>query len=205
MEMRSKKSVRTELRAKRESLEAKLWQDYSNRIQRSILRSTLYKECDILMAYCDKNNEVGTLTLCEDALISGKELYFPKVLENFNEARMEFYRVNSTTELTPGFHGIMEPLGDINRVFDYNRSLDKKVLMLVPGIAFDHEGHRLGYGKGYYDNYLRNKEAIMRIGICFSMQIIDKVPVTRNDLHVNYVLSELTDPEVINTFVYPEK
>lgn len=205
MDVRSKKSIRSELRAKRESLEPKLWQDYSNKIQRNILKSQLYKECDILMAYADKNNEVGTLTLCEDALISGKELYFPKVLENFNEARMEFYRVNSTNELTPGFHNILEPLGDVTRVFDYEKTLGRKVLMIVPGIAFDDKGHRLGYGKGYYDNYLRDKEAIMRIGICFSMQIIDHVPITRNDLHVNYIVSELTGPEEINKFVYPEK
>ena len=203
--MNTKKSIRSELRAKREALEPKLWQDYSNTIQKNILKSRLYRDCDILMAYADINNEVGTLTLCEDALISGKQLYFPKVLETFNEARMEFYQVTNTTELTPGFHSIMEPLGEVTRAFDYNALKDHKVLMIVPGIAFDKSGHRLGYGKGYYDNYLRNKDAIMRVGVCFSMQIVDEVPITKNDLKVNYVVSELTTAEEISSFHDPEK
>ncbi|MCR5278817.1 MAG: 5-formyltetrahydrofolate cyclo-ligase [Lachnospiraceae bacterium] len=205
MEFSKKSSIRSELRAKREALAPKLWQDYSNQIQKTILQSRIYRECDILMAYADINNEVGTLTLCEDALIAGKEVYFPKVLENFNEARMEFYRVNNTNELTPGFQSICEPLGEVTRAFDYNKSKDCKILMVVPGIAFDREGNRLGYGKGYYDNFLRNKEKIMKVGICFSMQVLDSVPYTKNDLKVNYIVSELTGPDEIEKFVYPEK
>ncbi len=200
----SKKSIRSELRAKREALEPRLWQIYSNTIQKNVIRSRLYQECDIIMAYADLNNEVGTLTLLEDALISGKDVYCPKVLESFTEARMEFYKIQSTNELTMGFKNILEPIGDVYRAFDYDASKGKKILMIVPGIAFDRSGHRLGYGKGYYDNYLRGKDAIMKIGVCFSMQLIDSVPVTKNDLKVNYIIHEQTTTKEIDEFKYPE-
>ena len=92
MSTKEKNSIRSSLIVKRDALSSDVWTYNSNMIQRSIIRSKLYAECDVLLIYADFHGEVGTFTLVDDALINGKEVYLPKVLEGFDEARMEFYR-----------------------------------------------------------------------------------------------------------------
>ncbi len=195
-----KSSIRSSLINKRDSLSSDIWTYNSNMIQRSIIRSAMYRECDCLLIYADYHGEVGTLTLVDDALINGKEVYLPKVLEGFDEARMEFYRIFSSHELVNGYKGIREPLGNFERAFDYEAYKDKNVLMLVPGVAFDKRGFRLGYGKGYYDNYLKNKPSVMKVGICFSMQICDELPASDNDVKLDFIVSENTKTQEIIDF-----
>lgn len=203
MAQSEKNTIRHDLINKRDAMQSDIWTTNSKIIQRNVLCSKLYRDCDILLIYSDYHGEVGTLTIIEDALINNKAVYLPKVLENFNEARMEFYRIFSTNELIDGYKGIMEPIGNVERVFDYDKEKDKKLLMFVPGVAFDKSGYRLGYGKGYYDNYLKDKDAILKVGICFSMQIVDDLPVSSNDIKLDYLIDEKTKTGEINAIKYP--
>lgn len=200
--MEGKSQIRKELIAKRDSISPDLWSEYSNTIQKKLLKSSIYRTADCIMCYADYNGEVGTLTIIEDALMKGKEVYLPKVLDNFVESRMEFYRIYSTYELIDGYKGIKEPLGTADRAFVSSAFSSKKVLMLVPGVAFDKHNHRLGYGKGFYDNYLKDKDNILKIALCFSMQIQDTVPSTEHDITMDYLLCETTDSTEINKFKY---
>ena len=76
------------------------------------------------------------------------------------------------------------------------------MFMLVPGVAFDLEGNRIGYGKGYYDNYLKDYPEILTVGICFSNQILEKIPFEDCDIRLDYVISEKTSSDYIEKMHY---
>ena len=193
-----KKEIRKELIGKRDAIDSDAWVEYSNRIQRNIIRSSLYQLAECVLLYSDFHGEVGTYSLIEAALLDNKKVYMPKVLENFVEARMEFYRIYSTQELIDGFMGIKEPIGSTDRVLSLNDIDLKKTVVFVPGVAFSKDFYRLGYGKGYYDNYLRDKDDMMKVGLCFSMQLKDEIPNEEHDVKMNYVITEKTRVSEIN-------
>ena len=190
--MEEKQELRNELIKKRDAIDSRDWEEKSKLIQRTLITSSLYKKADYILAYADFHGEVGTYMIIENALLSGKRVFLPRVLENFTESKMEFFEINSTSELVSGFKGIMEPLGNKQRVYNPADWTGKKVLMTVPGVAFDKRNFRMGYGRGFYDNYLKDKPEIIKCGLCFSMQILDEIPVTDNDIQMDFCVSELT-------------
>ena len=190
--MEDKREIRKDLIQKRDSINGRDWEVNSKEIQKTIIQSTLYKKADCIMTYADFHGEVGTLMIVEDALLSGKRVFLPKVLDNFTEKKMEFYEIFSTVDLISGYKGIMEPTGNRQRTFNYNEWADKTVLMTVPGVVFDSRNFRMGYGMGYYDKYLSDKPSIIKCGLCFSMQILDEIPVTDKDIKMDFLVSELT-------------
>lgn len=203
--MMDKEEIRKSLISKRDELSSDKWSEMSKAIERNILKSRLYHEADKLFLYADFHGEVGTITLVEEALMAGKEVYLPKVHEGFMEARMDFYKIESTYELVSGYMGIQEPMPGTGKCFEYSESHGEKLLMFVPGVAFDNEGNRLGYGKGYYDNYLKKKPDILAIGVCFSFQKMDVLPVTDSDVKLDYVMDENTSYNELNKLSFNTK
>ena len=193
--MEEKREIRSELIKKRDAISGRDWEEKSKAIQKTIITSSLYEQADCIMAYADFHGEVGTLMLVENALLEGKRVFLPRVLDNFTESRMEFYEITTTGELVEGYKGISEPIGNRQRVFNQKDWKGKTVLMMVPGVAFDKRNFRMGYGRGFYDIYLSNKPEIIKCGLCFSMQILDEIPVTDNDIKMDICVSELTDKE----------
>ena len=200
--MENKEEIRKRLIAERDAMSQEKWQESSKAIEKKIIKSDIYKQADCILIYADFHGEVGTITLIEDALIKGKKVYLPKVHEDYTQNRMDFYEIFSTYELLSGYKGIMEPLADPTRCFKYGEYSSKKVLMLVPGVAFDKNGNRLGYGKGYYDNYLSDKPSILSIGLCFAIQLMDEIPVNERDVKLDYVITENTQDSFINEIKY---
>jgi len=193
-----KRELRKDLISRRDAIDSDDWIEYSNKIQRNIIRSSLYQKADCVLLYSDFHGEVGTFSLIEAALLDNKKVYLPKVCENFMEARMEFYRIYSTQELIDGFMGIKEPVGSRDRVFSLEDIDLLKTVVFVPGVAFSKDFYRLGYGKGYYDNYLKDKDDMLKIGLCFSMQVKDSIPNEEHDIKMNYVITEKTRVSDIN-------
>ncbi|MBO4679415.1 MAG: 5-formyltetrahydrofolate cyclo-ligase [Lachnospiraceae bacterium] len=201
--MEDKREIRSELIKKRDAIDAREWEEYSKAIQKTVITSSLYKQADCIMAYADFHGEVGTLMLIENALLAGKRVFLPRVLDNFTESRMEFYEILTTGELCKGYKGILEPIGDPRKAYNAAEWAGKTVLMTVPGVAFDKRNYRMGYGRGYYDIYLSNKHNIVRCGLCFSMQILDEIPVTDNDIQLDFCVSELTTGEELEAMTAP--
>lgn len=195
--MDAKSKIRNELLKKRDSMSNTEWNLKSNIIQRNILRSDLFKNSDCILMYMDFHGEVATLMVMENAILNGKRVFVPKVLENFSEAKMEFYEIFSTNELFEGYKGILEPVASVERVFDASKFDPLKTVMFVPGVAFDYNGNRLGYGKGYYDIYLKDKPFIYTCGLCFSDQIVSEIPFGANDIRLNKIVTEKTPAEEI--------
>mmetsp|Transcript_7128 Transcript_7128/g.6109 ORF Transcript_7128/g.6109 Transcript_7128/m.6109 type:complete len:154 (-) Transcript_7128:32-493(-) len=140
--------------------------------------------------------EVQTCALVSDAFRQGKRLYVPKTIAGSND--MEMLEAISEEDIN-GFEktrwGIPEP-GSIIPSTGQTRAqassdTDSLDLILVPGLAFDENCQRLGRGKGYYDRYLsRWMSRPVLIGVAFECQIVDRIPVSRSDVPVDYVVTE---------------
>lgn len=136
----------------------------------------LYK---VIMLYSALPDEVPTQTLMAALVAQGKTVLLPRVI---NEKDMELRRYTGSQDLQAGAYGIMEPTGER---FTDHEAID---VAIVPGMAFDTEGHRLGRGKGYYDRFLSHVPYLYKIGLCFSWQIVDCVPCDEHDIVMDEII-----------------
>ena len=148
----------------------------STTIVEKIKKLDVYKKAKVIALYNSMLDEVNTKLLISVSL-NNKIVLLPKVIDN----QMVFIKIDKDTKYTKSTLGILEPIGE-----EYIGNID---LIIVPGIAFDKSLNRLGFGKGYYDKYLSNKD-IYKIGICFRKQLIDNVLVNNLDIPVNLVVTE---------------
>jgi 5-formyltetrahydrofolate cyclo-ligase len=138
-------------------------------------------EVDAVLGFASFGTEVPTDPAMESILRAGKRLLVPYV----DGTALRAAEVRSVDELAPGFRGIREPVARV--------PVDALVagVVLVPGVAFDDRGRRLGYGGGFYDGFLRTiGKRIPRVGVCFDVQIVDEVPAGSEDEMVTVIVSE---------------
>ena len=133
---------------------------------------------EVLLAFVNYGSEIDTHEIINEALRKQKEVFVPKIEGN----NMEFYQITSMTQLREGYKGIQEPTGDSKR-FCYEEYQKKRILLLMPGVAFDLYGNRMGYGKGFYDRFLEDKELLQTysIGIGYCCQRVEQLPVDEHD------------------------
>ena len=136
------------------------------------------RDAHIVLAYYSLPDEVNTHQLIDELVAEGKTVLLPKVLD---DETMKLRRYTGRQDLSEGSFHIMEPVGE--PFSDYSE-ID---LSLIPGMAFDAHGHRLGRGKGYYDRFLRAM-SVRTIGVCFDFQRVDEVPTDENDVAVDEVI-----------------
>ncbi len=136
----------------------------------SVLASRLFRECQALVAYAAMADEIGVLALMKNALDQGKALYLPV---SDGDGAYALARVDSLErQLVPGRYGILEPTPDCPRA----ENLPGRTLWLVPGLAFDPEGNRLGRGGGFYDRLFQRHPQGFRLGICRECQVLEQLP-----------------------------
>lgn len=123
--------------------------------------------------------EICTTEILENALQDGKRVYVPKV----EGQEMRFYRIQSLAELKEGYKGILEPEGNTES-YEYAPEEAANCLLLMPGSVFDPLGNRMGYGGGFYDRYLADREALRlrSIAVGFRCQQVESVPVEETDV-----------------------
>lgn len=148
-----------------------------------ILGHQWFYRCEDFLCFVNFGSEIGTEELIEEALRQGKHVFAPKVEQKLSESVMEFYRISSSEELVSGYRGIREPSGQTERYF-YSPERAEKTLMLMPGTVFDSYRNRLGYGKGFYDKYLADKEVLQlhTVAVGFRCQLVEKLPVEETDI-----------------------
>lgn len=147
-----------------------------------------YKLAQTILLYASYNGEVETWAIIDHALQSGKEVALPRV----NGREMEFYLIKGREDLESGTLGILEPKPTCTRV-----SFHRSCLVILPGLAFDRCGYRLGYGGGYYDRYLARHRVMGCIAIAYQEQIVDEVPYEITDFKMDMIV---TDGGIINGF-----
>lgn len=156
----------------------------SQLICNSIIETNEYQKAEQLFCFYPLGNEVDIIALIKQGLDDQKIVCFPKVM---SKTTIKFYRVKSLDEFKVGNFNVMEPVSN-EEVFIKEHSL-----MIVPGLAFDNQGNRLGYGGGYYDRYLDQdtNHYLHKIGVCYDWQKIKDVPVDEFDKKLNRTISEL--------------
>lgn len=189
--------TKSEIRKRILQIRGQLTQDEvvkkSEAIIQQVLKTPEYQEADNVLLYADYNNEVMTKGLFENCIKHRKKVYFPKT--DHLTGTMEFYRVISVQQLEKGFKGIPEPKEISENRYKMNKSED--TLVILPGVAFDINGYRVGYGKGYYDKYLSDKRQLSTIALAFACQIVDEVPYDEYDIKMDKVVTE----EIIYSFL----
>lgn len=134
----------------------------------------------MLALYAPIHHEVETAAVAEAALAAGKTLIYPAVAGD----HLQFRRVAALGELVRGKYGIQEPAGE---------ELDPLAadLIVIPGVAFDVSGRRIGYGKGYYDRALHRMEGTGRlVAFCYDFQLVEEIVGEPHDVTMDLIVTE---------------
>jgi 5-formyltetrahydrofolate cyclo-ligase len=182
----SKDALRQAMLKIRNSLPVELLDEMSEEIQNKIIDMNEFTSANTVAAYHSIGSEVRTSRILNAVLQMNKRLALPKVID---ETRIIFAEVKDlNNDLQVGMYNIMEPKEHCLQV----ENID---LILVPGIAWDEHGHRVGYGQGYYDRYLA-KINTFSIGLGYEFQVFEEIQYGKNDFRVNMLV---TDKRIIRT------
>ena len=177
--MSQKQEIRKFYRKLRDDMSSEEVKEKSELICRRILKSSLYREADKIYVYDPLGNEADLRPVIADAWQSRKRVAFPKVFGD----EMRFFEVTDFSFLHPGTFGVREP-EETTAVCWQN------VLVLTPGVSFDRSGHRIGYGKGYYDRYFSGRPDAFLLGAAYELQIADAVPAGEFDRKLQGLVTE---------------
>lgn len=177
----SKKEIRNSIREFRNNLDADEFNRKSSVIFNRIIQESWFEEVETLLVYVSVRNEVDTYRLMDYAFSHGKKVAVPKITDN----QMYFYYINSPDQLSGGFFGIPEPVDLSFPLTDFT----EKCTIIVPGLAFTVEGHRIGYGGGFYDRFL-SENNLYKVGICFKEQIYDRLSTEQHDVLMNQIITD---------------
>lgn len=183
----SVKELKKELRAEFKRLRLDMSADERLKADKSISERVLslpeYKNADAVFAFVSKDIEVNTEDIINTALSDGKRVAVP--LCHLEDTSMDFYYIDSYDELKRGCFGILEPdAGKCEKAVP-----DDIPLMLVPGLAFDKKGYRVGFGKGFYDRFISDYRGL-KVGICYSGCVVNTLPADCFDRPVNIVITD---------------
>ena len=157
----------------------------SDKILSLLIKTDNWKKAKCILAYADFKNEVMTDKIILRAVLECKKVYLPKIKGD----EMVFYRIYSIEELIPGYFGIREPIGFEDEKMNPN-GIKKEILVIVPGTSFDKQCNRIGYGKGYYDRYLKQCSLKNTIGLAYECQIFEKIPHNEEDVPLSFLITE---------------
>lgn len=153
-----------------------------NIIKNQLVSNEHYKNSSMIFIYLSYGSEINTIEYVKEFLKDGKRICVPRT--NIKEKTMEAVEINSLEHLKKDKYGILEPDKSIKAV-----NKDDIDLIILPGVAFDKSGGRLGYGGGYYDKYLNScSNDIWKIALCYDFQIVHKVPLEVHDVKANEII-----------------
>lgn len=178
-----KRSLRQQILARRRALSHDAWLSSSRMAQRQLTALEEFARADCIALYAPAHNETDTTEILEAAFAAGKRVLYPAVCGE----RMVFRQVEELRSLTEGSFGILEPCPT-----GIDHHADEPDLIVVPGVAFDLHGHRIGYGKGYYDRFLLHpgRKAHL-IGLCHDFQLIDgAIPAEGHDIRMELIVTD---------------
>lgn len=171
-----KEFLRKKYKEKRDNIKNKVTKD--NLIYQKVINNKDILSSKTLLIYISINSEVDTIKII-NYFLNTKNIAVPKIIDN----DMFFCYVTNLNDLTPGKYNIPEPTNE-NIVTDFDNAI-----CIVPGICYDKENYRIGYGKGYYDRFL-SKNKIKTIGLCYKECMIEKIDNDKYDYKIDEVITE---------------
>ena len=180
-----KRQLRRRIIALRDGIDPQARRADSASICRRVADSPEFGRARVVLLFASFGSEVDTADLLSESLRTGKRLVLPRVEPDTR--RLELREVRSLgADLAPGTWGIPEPVPE----HCPEVRLDDVDFVLVPGVAFDRELRRLGYGGGYYDRILADTPGRAAIAVCFAMQVVERVPADEHDVRVPVLITE---------------
>jgi len=179
-----KDKVRRELIVLRKNLSKDEVFEKSNKIKNRLFKMKEFKEASSILFYVSYDNEVYTHEMIKDCIKNKKNVVVP-VTDKKNK-KLIFSKLENWDDLSPGAYNILEP----NKEKIKEISINEIDLIIVPGVGFDENGNRIGHGKGYYDNLLKNSTKALHIGLTFESQILKQIPIDAQDIPVKKIITE---------------
>lgn len=173
-----KKALRSMIREKKRAMTEEQIVSASLRLGELFFSHSLYKNAKTIYGYLPYNQEVRTIPMLEQAIKDGKRIAVPKVFGD----EMKFIYLDDLSKIEKGYCGIPEPIEN-EPVAD-----DPTSLVLMPGLAFDPQGHRIGYGGGFYDKFLAAEPGHPTLALCYAFQMVDHLETEEFDVPVDCVL-----------------
>ena len=173
-----KKELRRTIRERKRAMTEEEIVSRSEALGRLFAQSDAYKAAKTIYGYLPYNQEVRTVPMLEQALKDGKRVAVPKVYGD----EMKFLYLDDLSQVEKGYAGIPEPIAD-GPVAD-----DDTALVLMPGLAFDPAGHRIGYGGGFYDKFLAAEPNHPTLALCYEFQMLPELHTEEHDIPVDTVL-----------------
>ncbi len=180
-----KQILKSEIFERRKALSKSEIKEKSAKIKEKLYSLSEFKTSKNILLYVSFNNEVDTINIIKDLLIKKEKNVLVPYVDKDKLIRIS--KINSFDDLEPKTFGILEPKKNKIRNFD----IDELDLVIVPGIVFDKNGHRIGYGHGYYDKFLEKlRKNTIKIGLCCDFQLIDKIPEEKHDVPMDIIVTE---------------
>ena len=176
-----KEMIRKQYKLMRSSMSKEEVMQKSRAAAMNFLESDYYKKSEQIMLYMPLGNETDTALIIQSAFRDQKTVLLPVTDEK--NGQITPVVVSRDTEFTTGAFSVLEPIE--TKVGD----MKKTDVILVPGIAFDQRGSRIGFGKGCYDRFSKNLSSLM-IGFCYHFQICEKIPSENHDVKMNLLVTE---------------
>ena len=173
-----KQELRRTIREKKRAMTEAEIRSRSEELCRLFLASDAYRNAKTIYGYLPYNQEVRTVPMLEQALKDGKKVAVPKCYGD----EMKFIYMDDLSRVEKGYANIPEPIAD-EPVAD-----DPTALVLMPGLAFDPQGHRCGYGGGFYDKFLSAEPGHPTLALCYEFQMLPELETEAHDIPVDYVI-----------------
>ncbi len=173
-----KQILRRQIRQQKQAMSLQDIEQTSRKLGELFFQTELYRQAKTIYGYLPYNQEVRTVPILEQALRDGKCVAVPKV---YGE-EMRFICMYDLSRVEPGYAGIPEPIDD------GPVASDRTALVLMPGLAFDPQGHRVGYGGGFYDRFLAAEPDHPTIALCYRFQMLPELETEEFDIPVEFVL-----------------
>lgn len=174
----NKHELRAAIRAKKRAMTEEEILRQSAILAGKLKCEPLYRDAEAMYFYLPYNQEVRTWPMIEAAWAAGKTVAVPRI----RGEEMRFHRIDPDTPISPGSFGIPEPPEEAPVVEIPGAPV------LLPGLAFDREGGRVGYGGGYYDKYLSAHPGHPTVALCYDFQLLPHVPMQEHDIRVDRVI-----------------
>jgi 5-formyltetrahydrofolate cyclo-ligase len=185
--VQQKNQIREEMKKRRTQLSADAVQYLSLQVIEKLMSSPHLITAQRVAFYAPILNEVDVLPLGNSFLQQGKLVYFPRVVEG----HLEFCQVQNLDQIKKGKFGVMEP--EIHIPVTLIQDIE---VFMIPGLAFDQQKNRIGYGKGFYDQVLSQLDPKqLAIGICYDFQLLETIP---DEVHDQKVHSIYTNQKIIS-------
>ena len=176
--MLEKRKIRDRIKKLRSDLTKEQVAEESKLIYNQIIDNKIFERAEVVMSYMSFQNEIDTEKINDYIISCGKKLLLPKMVDREIIKPIEYtgkFKIDNS-------FGIKEPVGET-----YNGDID---LIIVPGVVFDREGNRIGYGRGYYDRFLKLYPRTRKISLAYEFQILDRLEVEEHDEKIDEIVTK---------------